>query len=155
MCVCVRFSLDNTDRVRPAGVLRATALPGLRLAEDQVGGQPADPPHPRRSNEPWYIFLSRISTEKRFIYVLCSACVLLLLFLHLPSSPAAAREVCDERRGWSFFRRVCGDENESSGQVPETSCRPSCPLLQPTSKCFPVCQGKIAKWWEVHFSHLV
>lgn len=51
MCVCVCSSLDNTDRVWPTRVLRSAALPGLRLAEDQAGGEPAHPPHPSRSHE--------------------------------------------------------------------------------------------------------
>lgn len=49
MCV----SSDIKNRVWPAGVLCAAALPRLWLAEDQVGGEPADPPHPCRANEPW------------------------------------------------------------------------------------------------------
>lgn len=78
--------------------------------------------------------------------------VLILLFPHPlnpSSSPAAAREVRDEGRGRSFLGGVCGDEDESFGQVPEAGCRPPCPLLQPTSKRFPVCQGKTSHEWEV------
>lgn len=68
-------------------------------------------------------------------------------------SPAVAREVCDEGRGRSFFRGVCGDEDEGPGQVPKTNCRPSRPLLQPSSKCFPVCQGEMAVTHEEKQSH--
>lgn len=49
--VCVCSSSDNTDRVWPAGLLCSAALSGLWLAEDQAGGQPADPPHPSRLHE--------------------------------------------------------------------------------------------------------
>lgn len=45
------MSPDDADRVRPARVLRAAALPGLRLAEDEAGGEPADTPHTGRSGE--------------------------------------------------------------------------------------------------------
>lgn len=139
VCICV--SSDVTDRVQPAGVQRAAALPGLRLAEDQVGGQPANSPHPRRLNRPQLILLSSSTSERCFIYILSFASPL-PPFLQLLSPSATAREVCDERRGWSFFRRVCGDEDESSRQVPEESCRPPRPLLQPASKRLPLCQGR-------------
>ena len=93
-------------------------------------------------------------------YVLCcfpfrnvqfTLSALILLFPHPlnpSSSPATAREVRDEGRGRSFLGGVCGDEDESFGQVPEAGCRPPCPLLQPTSKRFPVCQGKTSQEWE-------
>lgn len=37
-------------------------------------------------------------------------------------SAAAAGEVCDEGCGGPVFRGLCGDEDESSGQVSEASC---------------------------------
>lgn len=144
------FSSDNTDRVWPAGVLCATALPGLWLAEDEVGGQPANPPHPCRSKwatTPPPVLLSALETPNLHS-LLCFSSFLLLL-LRPSSSPAIAREVRDEGRGRPLLGGVCGDQDESSGQVPEANCRPSCPLLQPTPKRFPVCQGKTMQRWEV------
>lgn len=38
------------------------------------------------------------------------------------SSAATAGEVCDEGCGGPLFRGLCGDQDESSGQVPEASC---------------------------------
>ncbi len=147
--VCV--SSDNTDRVWPAGVLCATALPGLWLAEDQVGGQPANTPHPCRSNQPQCRnLLPRFPSRNALIYTLCSASPLSSSSSISFRPPAVAGEVCDEGRGWSFFGGVRGDEDESSGQVPKASRRPSCPLLQPTSQRFPVRQGKTTQGWEVH-----
>lgn len=154
-CVCalessgfVYFPTDVADRVWPAGVLRAAALPGLWLAEDQVGGQSADPPHPRRSPEPRYHLQPCFSYKKCLIYILFS--LLLPLHLHLSLSPAVAREVRDEGRSGSLFGGVCGNADESSGQVPEASRWPPRPFLQSSSKRFLVCQGKTKQGWKAH-----